>query len=151
MVQGECKSHLHPHGVSGLELLSFILWRVPGYGGIEWNTSRFDMGKERKRLGYHNRVSHTLHFNGVISPCIVSALLIMCRTFLWDHFSHLKGTTLWWRTGKLGYGELKVGRVHRRVWKLHNYINNIYFYIKSFPRVLMKSLISRSSPFHGTC
>lgn len=91
MVQGECKSHLHPHGVSGLEFLSFILWRVPEYDGIEWNTSRFDMGKERKGLGYHNRVCHTLHFNGFISSCIVSALLITCRTFLWDHFFPIKG------------------------------------------------------------
>lgn len=82
MVLGERKSHLHPHGVSGLELLSFILWRVLGYGGTEWNTSRFDMGKERQELGYPNRVCHTLHFNGIISLCIVSALLITCRTFL---------------------------------------------------------------------
>lgn len=45
--KGEYKSCVHPHSVSELNLLPCILQRVPGYGGTEWNTSRFDMRKER--------------------------------------------------------------------------------------------------------
>lgn len=86
MVQGEHKSCLHPHSVSGLDLLSFLLLRVPGYGGIEWNTSRFDMGKERQELGYMIGYATPYHFNEVIYSCILPALLIMCRIFFSDHF-----------------------------------------------------------------